>query len=266
MKPEYAGAYRDLYQRHWWWRAREAVLLREIERHAPGGGWQTILDVGCGDGLFFDRLRRFGEPWGVEVDASLVPEDSPHRGRIHVGGFDETFRAPGPVGLVVMLDVLEHLHQPVAALRHARSLLAPDGMILITVPAFQMLWTRHDDYNQHVVRYTRTTLERTIRAAGLAPRSSRYLFHWLFPAKLVVRAAERLRAGEAAPAEVPPEPINRALYYACRLEQRALGWARLPFGTSVLAWCDRGTDPGLRDTAAEDVAEQARSVRLTSTA
>lgn len=255
MKPEYASLYRDLYQRHWWWRAREALLLREIGRRAPAGGWRTILDVGCGDGLFFDRLRPFGDPWGVEVDASLVPADSPYRPRIHIGGFDETFRAPGPIGLVLMLDVLEHLHEPVQALRQARDLLAPDGNVLITVPAFPVLWTRHDDLNQHVLRYTRATLDRVVRGAGLIPVSSRYLFHWLFPSKLMVRALERLALSAGRPAAVPPTAINRALYYLCRAEERSLGWAHLPFGTSLLAWCVKGADPAMaRKVEAADAA------------
>ncbi|MGH7517778.1 MAG: class I SAM-dependent methyltransferase [Gemmatimonadales bacterium] len=261
MKPEYARAYRDLYQRHWWWRAREAVLLREIEPHAPAGGWQTILDVGCGDGLFFDRLRAFGEPWGVEVDASLVPPDSPHRSHIHIGGFDGTYRAPGPIGLVLMLDVLEHLHEPVQALRHARNLLAPHGNVLITVPAFRVLWTRHDDLNQHLVRYTRTTLNRVVRAAGLIPVSSRYLFHWLFPSKLVVRALERLALSAGGPATVPPTAINRALYYLCRAEERSLGWARLPLGTSLLAWCVKGAEQALAPEGPRDAAATAAGGR-----
>jgi SAM-dependent methyltransferase len=243
MRPEYAGVYRDLYRRHWWWRAREALLVREIASHMPAGGWRTILDVGCGDGLLFDHLSAFGEPWGVEVDPSLVPPDSPHRSRIHIGPFDHTFRAAEPVGLVLLLDVLEHLTEPVAALRHAGHLLAPQGKVLITVPAFQFLWTRHDELNQHVVRYTRASLERTVSAAGLVPVASRYLFHWLFPAKLIVRAIEAVApAATAAPASVPPVPINNLLYHVCRIEERSLGWAGLPFGTSVLAWCVKAAD------------------------
>ncbi|HYT94425.1 MAG TPA: class I SAM-dependent methyltransferase, partial [Gemmataceae bacterium] len=78
MNPEYAAAYRNLYERHWWWRAREAMLVREIEVHQPVGGWGKVLDVGCGDGLFFDELARFGEVWGVESDESLVPAHSRH--------------------------------------------------------------------------------------------------------------------------------------------------------------------------------------------
>jgi SAM-dependent methyltransferase len=237
VRDDYAAAYRALYQRHWWWQAREAVLVGEIGGNAPAGGWGRILDVGCGDALFFDELERFGDVWGVESDASLVSEAGPYRSRVHIGGFDASFAAREPFGLVLMLDVLEHMHDPVAALRRVRELLEPSGALLVTVPAFPMAWTRHDDINEHVVRYTRRSLVEVLRAAELDLRSSRYLFHWLFPVKLAVRAVEAMRPGQPAPASIPPRWLNRALWAVSRAEERLLGWTRLPFGTSLLAWC-----------------------------
>ena len=237
MKQAYADVYRELHQRHWWWRSREAVLLREIALRAPAGGFGRILDIGCGDALFFEQLARFGDVRGVEADASLVREDGPFRDRIHVGPFDATFLADHPFGLILMLDVLEHMPEPEQALRRVAELLNPGGALLLTVPAFQVAWTRHDDWNEHQMRYTRRSFETLARRAGLTPVSSRYLFHWLFPVKLVVRAIEALRAAPAGPARVPPEWLNRTLLRISRSEERLLRWARLPFGTSLLAWC-----------------------------
>src|SRR5258708_8564199 len=72
MDPEYARRYRDLYERHWWWRAREHLILATLRRYLPPGGWRTILDVGCGDGVLFDRLAAFGDVEGVEADPPTV--------------------------------------------------------------------------------------------------------------------------------------------------------------------------------------------------
>lgn len=240
MIPEYAAAYRNLYERHWWWRARELLLLDEIERHRPPQGWRRILDVGCGDGLFFEQLARFGDVRGVESDATLVPADSRHRARIHIGPFDAGY-APGErFDLVLMLDVLEHLPDPAGALRKAGGLLEPDGRILITVPAFQALWTRHDDQNRHFVRYRRATLLAVAQRAGLRVLSQRYFFHWLFPVKLGVRTVERLGLRSRTPALVPPAPLNEVLMLLSRAEQVTIGRLGLPFGSSLLAWCAAG--------------------------
>jgi SAM-dependent methyltransferase len=230
MDAEYARAYRELYQRHWWWRAREALVLRTLRRLREGRARAPILDVGCGDGLFFDRLAEFGEVDGVEPDASLLTPDSPHRGRITVAPFDERFQPARRYALVLMLDVLEHLGDAEGALRHARLLLQPDGRLLVTVPAFPWLWTHHDDLNRHYTRYTRSTLRTVAAGAGLRVEESRYFFHWTVAAKLAVRAKERV-LGPGAPERLPAAPLNRALYLLSRAEQAL----HLPFGSSLLA-------------------------------
>ena len=154
MDAEYGQRYRDLYARHWWWRAREAALLDTLKAIAPVGSRHWILDVGCGDGLFFDRLHEMGEVEGIEPDASLVDPQGAHRHRIHIQPFDDRFRPSANYSLILMLDVLEHLEDPVAALRHAASLLTETGRLVITVPAFRILWTNHDVINHHPRRAT----------------------------------------------------------------------------------------------------------------
>ena len=70
-----------------------------------------ILDVGCGDGLFFDRLAEFGDVEGVEADGELVNPQGPFRERIRIAQFDTDFRTPVFYSLVLMLDVLEHFEE-----------------------------------------------------------------------------------------------------------------------------------------------------------
>lgn len=234
MRPEYAAAYRDLYTRHWWWRSREEIVVRWLRRLAPPAGFGCILDVGCGDGLFFERLREFGRPQGVEMDAGLVTELGRRRGPIHVGPFDDSFQPDLRFGLVVMLDVVEHFDDDVAGVRRAVELLAPAGLVLITVPAFPALWTAHDELNRHVVRYTRRTFARTAERAGLRIDRTRYLFQWMMLPKLLVRAKERVLGASPDPPSVPPRWVNETLRSLTRLESATYGKLPLPFGSSLL--------------------------------
>lgn len=235
MEAGYAAYYRHLYEHHWWWRAREKIILGHLARLKPAGGFGPILDVGCGDGLFFEKLRAFGEPEGVEEDAALLTPVGRAQGPIHVGPFDESFRPGRRYALILMLDVLEHFQDDRACLRRALELLTPDGTIVITVPAFRMLWTAHDDVNQHRTRYTRATLGRVAAAAGLRIDHSEYLFQWTALLKLVVRAKEAVsRPGPALP-PVPRGLAARALTAAAVGEHALLGRLRLPFGSSLLA-------------------------------
>src|SRR5262249_14746489 len=157
MEPEYALSYRALYEAHWWWRAREDLIVEALERHARDHRIGAILDVGCGEGLFFARLSRVGPVAGGAMDPTGVAPDGPWIDRIQVRPFDETFRPGKRYSLILMLDVLEHFAAPVPALRRAVELLEDGGAILITVPAFRALWTSHDVLNRHYTRYTRQT-------------------------------------------------------------------------------------------------------------
>src|SRR5262249_6028833 len=62
---DYAQSYRTLWERHWWWRAPEAVVLRWMRRLHARSPRTRILDAGCGDGLFFEKLQPFGDVDGL---------------------------------------------------------------------------------------------------------------------------------------------------------------------------------------------------------
>jgi SAM-dependent methyltransferase len=114
-------------------RATSRRLLRHIERVAPRRG--RLLEVGSGHGLLLDEARRAGwqarglEParaarehalsLGLDVRDELVEALDPAE-----GGYDA----------VVMIDVLEHLEDPVATLRAAAGLLGDGGALCVVTP------------------------------------------------------------------------------------------------------------------------------------
>ena len=237
MDSAYTAAYPDLYRNHWWWRAREEILLERIAALLKIVPHARILDVGCGAGLFFDALQRFGEVEGIESDETAIRLAGKWRARIHHGELDAAFTPGAPYDLILMLDVLEHLEEPAALLRQAARLLAPRGRILVTVPAFNWLWTKHDDLNHHVCRYTAAGMRRTIDAAGLSTAMSSYLFPSLVIPKALVRVLEAALGSSPSVPGIPPAPVNRAVQIALRAEYAVARW--LPFGTSVIAVATR---------------------------
>ena len=237
MDAQYAAAYPDLYRRHWWWRVREQILLRKIETLLDGVPDARILDVGCGAGLFFDALERFGHVEGVESDTAAVAAGGRWRERIFVGHLDDRFAPSAPYDLILMLDVLEHIAGPDQVLRRAGRLLRPNGRILITVPAFTWLWTSHDEINRHVTRYSAGELRALVAASGLATQESSYLFQSLVAAKLLVRAREAISPAAPRVPGIPPAPVNAMAQVWFRAEHAAFGW--LPFGASTLALVSR---------------------------
>jgi 2-polyprenyl-3-methyl-5-hydroxy-6-metoxy-1,4-benzoquinol methylase len=233
MDAAYAEAYPDLYRRHWWWRVREEILLRRIGALLDGAGSPRILDVGCGAALFFDALARYGRVEGIESDPIAIENSGRWRDRITVGNLDGGFRPAAPYDLILMLDLLEHIPDPVVVLNRARELLTATGHVLITVPAFQALWTAHDELNHHVMRYSASTLRALIGRSGLAASHTEYLFQSLVVPKLLVRAKEAITGARPTVPGVPSPPINSAVQAWFRAEHAVANW--MPFGGSLLA-------------------------------
>jgi SAM-dependent methyltransferase len=235
VQTDYATRYRTLWERHWWWRSREAFLLGWVERLNRESPRQHILDVGCGDGLYFPRLEKFGQIEGIEPDASLV-QDPRWRARIRIGVLGKDFSPREEYDLVLMLDVLEHIEDERAALRAALAALRPGGHLLLTVPALPWLWSRHDEANEHFRRYTKRSLRQVLSEAGFAIETTRYFFVWTVPPLLLRRW--RTPAGDGVgdyAVTIPPAPINRALELWSRGEHalgRLIPW---PLGSSLLA-------------------------------
>ncbi|MBT8397494.1 MAG: class I SAM-dependent methyltransferase [Gemmatimonadetes bacterium] len=242
MDPEYGQIYRTLYEEHWWWRARERIVLKEIHDLNPTDSWGSILDVGCGDGLFFPKLQALGEVEGVEPDASLVSQASLNRWNIHLRPFDSSFRGEEPFRLILFLDVLEHMQEPEPALAHALDLLEPGGIILVTVPAFPVLWTSHDEANHHFRRYTISSFRDLAGSVGMRVYRQRYFFHWLFGPKLVQRLFERTFPGdrELRNPRIPRAWANRLIEGFSVMENAALGPLRVPLGSSLLVVGTKG--------------------------
>ena len=234
MDPEYVARYANLYRAHWWWRAREAFILDVIEQVSFGRLAGRILDVGCGDGLFFDELQRFGHIEGIEPDEGAVSTESPWADRIARGELDESFAPEHHYSLILFLDVLEHMPDPVAVLRRAIELLEEDGSIIVTVPAHDALWTSHDVLNHHYRRYTKARFAALAERAGARPVRSSYFFHWLAPVKLGVRFKEAFIGAHSESPHIPPRWMNRLLRGMSKIEQRTLTRLPIPFGTSLL--------------------------------
>lgn len=240
MDPRYAAAYGAIARTHWWWAARDEVVLQAIADLRRGRPRGRLLDVGCGDGRLLDVLAAHHDVVGLEPDSTTGASTTAGRYPIHLCPFSSPLPIEGLFDVVMMLDVLEHLSDPVAALRLAASLLDERGALVITVPALPVLWTRHDVLNHHHRRYTQKSLDDELREAGLVASSSRYFFHALGLAKLAVRGLERIHRNEPAVPAVPPEPINTLARAFSAIEFRATArFAHVLPGSSLLAIATR---------------------------
>jgi len=225
--------------RHWWYRGRRTVLDGVIAGLAlPAGA--RILDAGCGSGRNMIDLAHHGTVIGVELaEASVGLARARGAGEVIAGSVLEMPFADDSFDLAVSLDVIEHLEDDLTALRELRRTVAPGGALLVTVPAYQWLWSGHDVINHHHRRYTRSSLRSVAEQAGWKQARTTYFNSVLLPVAIMLRVLDRLSTKTTESSLdlwVPPEPLNWLLERPLALEAALVArGGRIPAGLSLLA-------------------------------
>jgi SAM-dependent methyltransferase len=230
----------ELDDRHWWYRGRRRIIRAELDRlPLPPGA--RVLDAGCGSGRTLEELGRYGEVHGIELDP-VAAEVARGRGcgEVRIGRLEQLPWDDGYFDLITCLDVIEHTPDDRATLRELRRVSKPGGFLLVTVPAYQGLWSMHDVANHHYRRYSRSRLRGATRDAGWQVRRMTSFNGLLLAPAAMMRLAERRRLRQPADEYKPeltigPQWLNSALEQPLRLEA---GWlARggiMPAGLSLL--------------------------------
>ncbi len=178
-------------QRHPWERSRFRFFENVV---VEGGRLPTrVLDAGAGDGWFSQQLLRVLPAaarvtcWDAFYDPKLMAEFAAQAGpRMSFTRERPTQRFE----LIMLLDVLEHVeHDRDFLSTLVRDNLAEGGNVLISVPAWQQLFTKHDTLLRHYRRYAPAQARTLIEDSGLQVVTGGGLFHSL----LVPRAAEKAR-------------------------------------------------------------------------
>jgi SAM-dependent methyltransferase len=223
----------ELEDRHWWFRGRRAVIRALLDRGRVGPGYR-LLDAGCGTGRnLADLAVRAASAHGVDSATEAVAFC--RRRGLHGVSQAELDALPfdaAAFDLLVATDVVEHLDDDAGALRELRRVAAPGACLLVTVPAYQWLWSEHDDAHQHKRRYTRPQLLERVRAAGWEPAVATYFNSLLLPP---IAAARRLaRTSAESDYDRTPGPLNALLERPMRLEAQLIRrGASLPAGVSI---------------------------------
>jgi len=238
MIPEHLDALAAAEETHWWFVARRRIIARVLQ-HLPRPEPWRIFDIGCGPGGNLAMLAHFGEVSACELDDRVRVLAVKRGFRVAAGG-----ELPGslPFGderfdVITLLDVLEHTPDDLAALQCVRQRTVPGGWVVITVPAFQWLWSAHDDGSRHYRRYTRAQLCRVLDAAGYRNVTAGYFNFWLFPLACLAKWFHRKSQDTRVPGlAVPPAPLNRLLTGIMASEAAAVVHGGWPWGVSIVAW------------------------------
>jgi SAM-dependent methyltransferase len=271
---------------HYWWfvgrRAIIAALLQGLQGRRPGCGISAgtgsvpcpspvgqeagcWLDIGCGTGANLPMLRAAaGAARVVGIDYSPLALDFAGRhpeshnvALLRADGLRLPF-ADDSFEVVTMFDVLEHLRDDKLALCEVRRVLRPGGALVFSVPAYQRLWSAHDEALHHFRRYENHSLRALLIAQGFQVRRLSFAMSLMPPVAWLLRRvvqplltplvpARRSRGGRQAEGgavlpQVTPA-LNKALVAYLRLEGRLIGYRPLRFGTSLVGVAVKSAGP-----------------------
>lgn len=232
---------------HFWFVGRRRVILAWLQSSlaSAGRGNATglrLLDYGCGTGINLLHFGKLGAAFGVDAAPEAIAfcrqrgienvfqiqsPDALETELVFGGGFD----------VVTMLDVLEHIPDQVATLRRIRGALRPGGRLVITVPAYDWLWSGEDVVSKHLRRYTFSSLSRVLSEAGYETVRGSYFNTLLLPLQASVVFWRRWRRPDSQ-AESLVQPLPRAfngiLTGIVTLESLLLRNFMFPIGASLI--------------------------------
>jgi SAM-dependent methyltransferase len=251
MEHEYYKEYYDLERGHWWFVAREIIIINYLQtlirqRTLPQGKL-TILNIGCGTGRSSEYLAGFGEVTSIEHDPFCCQFTEARTGlKIIQASITELPLAADSFDLVCALDVIEHVADDQRAVAEMKRVARPGGVVLITVPALMSLWSFHDVVNHHHRRYVLPEIKKLfLQPPDGAAVSATYFNFFLFPPILLYRRLHNLIPSQGGGAGsgsdfgiFKPSLTNTILAQVMSWERWLVSRRiRLPFGVSILfAW------------------------------
>jgi SAM-dependent methyltransferase len=236
MDPSHLNELVVLEDSYWWHVAKRELALGLLQRHFPPPG--KLVEGGIGSAR---NLLAFQERGYDVTGLDLMPQaiqlaKQRHARDVRLHDLMDPWPLPaGSVSAVVLLDVLEHVSDPVAVLGHARRVLRKGGGIVVTVPAYPWLFGDWDVALGHYRRYTAPRLQQQAGEAGLSVRRLGYWNSFTLPAAIAVRIYQRLlpKGRGADFPRVSPE-TNWLLLWLARCERLAMRWVTIPCGLSVV--------------------------------
>ncbi len=238
MEAQSIKEYERLEKYYWWFIGRRYVIAGVLKKYFSGGNLR-ILDWGCGPGGNFKFLQKYGQILGVDSsNESLSACKSKGINNVVKATTLDEFKSDTKFDLITNFDVLEHIQEDESFLAGLHRLLVPQGYILVTVPAFQFLWSGLDDIVGHKRRYTKKELCDKFSRNGYDIVMASYFIFFLSPAFILFRMLQKIKKSNAKSLNESvvefPRVINGLFAGTLYIESLIAPYISLPFGTSII--------------------------------
>lgn len=198
---------------HWYYLSKAKAIINLIGDYSPN----KIMDIGAGSGYFSKLLLNTTsakEAWCVDISYEKEELAVENGKSIHfVRSIDKM-----DVDLVLLMDVLEHVDDDIALLQEYVDKVPYGTKFLISVPAFEWLWSSHDDFLEHRRRYTCHQLENVVKLTGLSIDKSCYYFSSVLPLAIATRLFSRNAGKKESQLKKHSKLVNTVLKMLCSLD------------------------------------------------
>ncbi len=219
---------------HWWFSVRRELISKFIKRYSKNKKLK-ILDYGCGSGTNIKALTKFGDVYCYEKDKRTLDYLSSEYKEDKKVTIIKNLKRQIKYDLIVLADVLEHIKEDSNALKTLKKFLKPQGQILITVPAYNFLFSKKDEVLKHFRRYGYNEIKNLISKNFKILRITFFNTLLFFPITLITFIFKIFRVDYIEDVEnTPNKLINNLLYYIFSIELFFLKYIDFPFGVSII--------------------------------
>jgi len=215
---------------HWWFQARKNII-DQIISSINLKKKNNILDFGAGSGVNIDMLRKYGL---VDIHEQNKYARAAIKKEKKIKNLYSTLRIKKKFyDLILLADVIEHVEQPKKLLKNLKKFLKKDGYILITVPAYQFLFSKKDRVLGHYRRYNKELLKKEL--SGFKVENISYFNTFLcLPIAILTLLNKFLKRDYIKKVETTPNFIlNKLCYIIFAAEKYFIKYFNLPFGISI---------------------------------
>lgn len=222
---------------HWWFQARKK-LIEQVISELPLTKKSKILDFGAGSGVNLNMLKKYGN-----VDIHEKNKFARSQLKKKYKNINKVFSnlklKKNYYDLILLADVIEHVKKPKILLKELKKSLKKNGFLLITVPAYEFLFSKKDLALGHYRRYNKTKLINDVQDFEI--KKSSYFNTLLFvPIAIVTLFNKLLKIDYLKKVETTPFYIlNKLLYFIFSFEKKLIKHFNLPFGLSLYILCKK---------------------------
>jgi SAM-dependent methyltransferase len=240
MDKNFEHKYHELEASHFWFKSRRNFILQLLKNTNRNS---KVLDIGCSSGLLLKDLEKEGfkseNLYGIDISQKAIEN-------CKANGLNNCFVMSGDAidlneafDIMIASDCLEHIENDNLALDNWNKQLKAGGKLYVFVPAFNSLWSHHDEVNMHFRRYTSEHLNNLLRKNNFIIKASGYWNFTLFlPLFIFRKINQSFRKSTSKKTDGDLNNIglfNTPLLRLLNLENKMLKRVKFPFGISTYA-------------------------------